>query len=81
MEREIGMSKLSHKHVSRRGVLKGAAATGLGLGAASSVFLPTAFGRQASGNVVFWTTHSGLGFEAMQKIGEDYNALGTGHTV
>lgn len=75
------MSKLSHKQVSRRKVLKGAAATGLGLGAASSVYLPTAFGRQESGEVIFWTTHSGLGFEAMEKIGEDYNAMDTGHTV
>lgn len=75
------MSILSHKHVSRRSVLKGAAATGLGLGVASSVYLPTAFGRQESSNVVFWTTHTGLGFEAMQKIGEAYNAMGTGHTV
>ena len=62
-------------------MLKGAAATGLGLGVASSVYLPTAFGRQEPGKVVFWTTHSGLGFEAMQKIGENYNAMETGHTV
>ena len=75
------MSKLSHTHVSRRKVLKGAAATGLGLGAASSVYLPTAFGRQEPGQVVFWTTHSGLGFEAMEQIGEAYNAMDTGHTV
>lgn len=75
------MSKLSHKEVSRRKVLKGAAATGLGLGAASSVYLPTAFGRQEPGEVLFWTTHSGLGFEAMEQIGEAYNALDRGHTV
>lgn len=35
------MSKFAHKQVNRRSVLKGAAATGLGLGAASSVYLPT----------------------------------------
>ncbi len=75
------MSKFAHKHINRRSVLKGAAATGFGLGAASSVYLPTAFGRQEKGKVVFWTTHSGLGFEAMQKIGEDYNAMGGAHEV
>lgn len=47
------MSKLSHKQVSRRNVLKGTAATGIGLGAASSVYLPTAFGRQEPGEVLF----------------------------
>lgn len=75
------MSQFTLKRVNRRSVLKGAAATGLGLGVASSAYLPTAFAKQESAPVVFWTTHSGLGFEAMQKIGEAYNALGTGHTV
>lgn len=75
------MSRFTHKHVTRRSVLKGAAATGLGLGVASSVYLPTAFGRQEKGKVVFWTTHTGLGFEAMQKIGEAYNGMGGAHEV
>lgn len=75
------MSQFTHKRVNRRSVLKGAAATGLGLGVASSVYLPTAFAKQDAAPVVFWTTHSGLGFEAMEKIGEQYNAMQSAYKV
>ncbi len=75
------MSQFTHKRVSRRSVLKGAAATGMGLGVASSVYLPTAFAKQDKAPVVFWTTHTGLGFEAMQKIGEQYNAASEKYAV
>ncbi|MCA9834898.1 MAG: ABC transporter substrate-binding protein [Thermomicrobiales bacterium] len=75
------MSQFTHKRVNRRSVLKGAAATGLGLGVASSIYLPTAFAAQDAAPITFWTAHSGLGFDALTKISEQYNAMQSNYVV
>lgn len=62
------------KRVNRRRVLKGTAATGLGLGVASQAFAVPNILAQEKAPVTFWTTHTDLGFEALTKIGEDFNA-------
>jgi multiple sugar transport system substrate-binding protein len=78
MSRELRstVAKIATTHVSRRGVLKGAA--GLGAAAAgSAIFASPMVNAQEKGKVVFWTTHSDIGLEALQKIGTDFNAQST----
>ena len=82
MSKEIRslVDKVSTKQVSRRGVLKGAA--GLGVAAAgSAIFAVPMINAQEKGQVTFWTTHSDLGLQALQKIGEEFNAQSTTSTV
>lgn len=67
--------------IDRRRVLKGAAATGLGLGMASQAYAIPSLLAQEKAPVTFWTTHTDLGFEALTKIGEDYNAQSDDFTV
>ncbi|MEJ7839510.1 MAG: hypothetical protein WKF81_11880, partial [Thermomicrobiales bacterium] len=73
-------SQFANKQIDRRGVLKGAAAAGIGAVAATAGLRGVAAqGTPAVDNplvtptadatrVVFWTTHSDLGFEALSKI-------------
>src|SRR5690606_38234114 len=79
---EAGMSedfrnnvvKFAAKQVNRRGVLKGAAVAGIGAAGMSKVFSAPSILAQEKAPVTFWTTHSDLGLEALQKIGENFNA-------
>jgi multiple sugar transport system substrate-binding protein len=77
----IDKRRTMSRSIDRRRVLKGAAATGLGLGAASQTFSIPSIMAQDKAPVVFWTTHTDLGFEALTKIGEDYNAQSDAFTV
>lgn len=74
-------TSLFGKRVDRRKVLKGTAATGIGLGAASSAFAVPNILAQEKAPVVFWTTHTATGFEALTQIGEDFNAQSDAYTV
>lgn len=69
------------KHVNRRKVLKGTAATGLGLGVASRAFSIPSIMAQDKAPVTFWTTHTATGFDALKQIGEDFNAQSDEYTV
>ncbi len=73
-------SKAATHQVSRRTLVKGAAGLGAAT-AASSVFSVPAIVGQSKQPVVFWTTHSAIGLEALQKIGENFNAQSTTSTV
>jgi len=64
------------KHVSRRSLVKGAAGVGAAA-AASAVFAVPMVNAQEKGKVTFWTTHSDIGFDALTKIGEEFNAQST----
>jgi multiple sugar transport system substrate-binding protein len=66
----------SGKQVTRRTLVKGAAGAGAAV-AASSVFAMPMVNAQEKGKVTFWTTHSDIGFDALTKIGEDFNAQST----
>lgn len=78
MSREVKnkVEQLAGRQVTRRGVLKGAAGIGAA-SAASAVFAVPMVNAQEKQPVTFWTTHSGIGLEALQKIGEDFNAAST----
>jgi len=66
-------SRVAGKHITRRGLVKGA--TGLGVAAAASTtFTMPMINAQEKGKVTFWTTHSDIGLDALKKIGEDFNA-------
>ena len=66
----------SGKHVSRRTLVKGAA--GLGAAAAmSTAYAIPMVNAQEKGKVTFWTTHGDLGLQALQQIGEEFNAQST----
>ncbi|MCO5216992.1 MAG: ABC transporter substrate-binding protein [Thermomicrobiales bacterium] len=67
------MSQFTHKRVNRRSVLKGAAATGLGLGVASSVYLPTAFAAQEKRQVLAWVTHGEPDLTTLHNIVDAFN--------
>jgi len=69
------------KRIDRRKVLKGTAATGLGLGIASQAFAVPSILAQEKAKITFWTTHTDLGFEALTKIGEDFNAQSDAYEV
>jgi multiple sugar transport system substrate-binding protein len=64
------------KHVSRRSLVKGAAGVGAAA-AASTVFAVPMINAQEKAPVTFWTTHSGIGFDALTQIGADFNAQST----
>ena len=64
------------KQVSRRSLVKGAAGLGAAAAASSVFSVPNVVG-QAKGKVTFWTTHSDIGFDALTKIGQDFNAQST----
>lgn len=74
------VNKAATHQVSRRTLVKGAAGLGAAAAASSVFAVPTIVG-QAKGPVVFWTTHSAIGLEALQKIGENFNAQSTTSTV
>jgi multiple sugar transport system substrate-binding protein len=82
---EAGMSEqlkrqvitLGGKQISRRGVLKGSAALGVAAATGSAIFAAPMVNAQEKAPVVFWTTHSDIGLEALQKIGEEFNAQST----
>lgn len=65
--------KVLNHTISRRRVMKGAAAAGIGAAASSTFAIPTIVGQEKA-PVTFWTTHSDTGFEALTQIGEDFNA-------
>jgi multiple sugar transport system substrate-binding protein len=69
-------SRVAGKHVTRRSLVKGAAGLTVAA-AASSTFAVPMINAQAKGPVTFWTTHSDIGLEALQQIGEDFNAQST----
>lgn len=69
------------KQVSRRSLVKGAAGAGALAAAGSAVFAVPMVNAQEKAPVVFWTTHSDLGLQALQQIGEDFNAQSTTSTV
>ncbi len=69
------------KQVSRRTLVKGAAGAGALAAAGSAVFAVPMVSAQEKAPVVFWTTHSDLGLEALQAIGEAYNAQSDAYTV
>jgi multiple sugar transport system substrate-binding protein len=62
------------KQVSRRTLVKGAAGAGALAAAGSAVFAVPMVNAQEKGAVTFWTTHSDTGFDALTKIGEEFNA-------
>lgn len=62
-----------NRPVDRRRVLKGAAAISIG-GTASTAFAVPAVLGQEKGKVTFWTTHTDIGFDALTKISENFNA-------
>jgi len=64
------------KQVSRRSLVKGAAAVGAAA-AVSTTFGVPMVNAQSKGKVTFWTTHSDTGLEALKKIGENFNAQST----
>ena len=70
-----------NRPIDRRRVLKGAAATGLGLGIASQAYSIPSIMAQDKAPVTFWTTHTDLGFEALTKIGDDFNAQSKDYKV
>ncbi len=61
------------KQVSRRSIVKGAAGAGALAAAGSAVFAVPMVNAQEKAPVTFWTTHSDIGLEALQAIGEAYN--------
>jgi multiple sugar transport system substrate-binding protein len=80
------VANIASRQMDRRGVLKGAAAAGLGAAAAGtglrSVLAQDATPQATTApvtpaadatRVTFWTTHSGTGFEALTKITNDFN--------
>lgn len=69
------------KQVNRRSLVKGAAGAGMLAAAGSAVFAVPMVNAQEKSPVVFWTTHSDIGLEALQKIGENYNAQSDTYTV
>lgn len=68
--------RIVSRTISRRGLVKGAAVVGIGAAASTTFFAPTVLG-QSKGKVTFWTTHTDIGFEALKKIGADFNAKST----
>lgn len=69
------------KRVDRRKVLKGAAATGVGLGAASSAFAVPSILAQEKAPVVFWTTYTDFAFESLTMVTDNYNAQSDAYAV
>jgi multiple sugar transport system substrate-binding protein len=69
------------KQVSRRSLVKGAAGAGMLAAAGSAVFAVPMVNAQEKAPVTFWTTHSDIGLEALQAIGEAYNAQSENYTV
>jgi multiple sugar transport system substrate-binding protein len=69
------------KQVSRRSLAKGAAGAGMLAAAGSAVFAVPMVNAQEKAPVTFWTTHSDIGLEALQAIGEAYNAQSDAYTV
>ncbi len=69
------------KHVTRRSLVKGAAGAGALAAAGSAVFAVPMVNAQEKAPVTFWTTHSGIGFDALTKIGEEFNAQSETSTV
>jgi multiple sugar transport system substrate-binding protein len=65
---------LLDRTIDRRRLVKSTAVAGAGAAAASSVFsVPTVIGQEKQ-PVTFWTTHTTIGFDALTKIGEAFNA-------
>jgi multiple sugar transport system substrate-binding protein len=65
---------LLDRTIDRRRLVKSTAIAGAGAAAASSVFsVPTVIGQEKA-PVTFWTTHTGIGFEALTKIAADFSA-------
>jgi ABC-type glycerol-3-phosphate transport system substrate-binding protein len=69
------------KQVSRRTLVKGAAGAGALAAAGSAVFAVPMVNAQEKSPVVFWTTHTDIGLEALKAIGENYNAQSDAYTV
>jgi len=69
------------KHVTRRSLVKGAAGAGALAAAGSAVFAVPMVNAQEKAPVTFWTTHSDIGLEALQAIGENFNAQSETSTV
>jgi multiple sugar transport system substrate-binding protein len=78
---DYSKKSLLGKQVNRRKVLKGTAASGLGLGVASRAFSTPSILAQDKAPVVFWTTHTSPDLEALQQIGEEFNAQSDEYTV
>ncbi len=74
------LDRTAAKQVSRRSLVKGAAGLGAAAAASSVFTVPNVMG-QAKGKVTFWTTHSDIGFDALTKIGQDFNAQSTANEV
>jgi multiple sugar transport system substrate-binding protein len=70
-------SSLLNRPIDRRRLIKTAAIAGAGAAAASTAFSAPAVLAQDKKPVTFWTTHTGIGFEALTKIGQDFNAKST----
>ena len=64
-------ARLLGRTINRRRLVQGAAVAGA---AASTVFSAPAVIGQGKQPVVFWTTHTNIGWEALQKIAADFNA-------
>jgi multiple sugar transport system substrate-binding protein len=63
----------SIRGVTRRSFVKGAAVGA----AASTVFAVPTIAAQEKGKVTFWTTHSGIGFDGLVQVTNDFNAQST----
>jgi multiple sugar transport system substrate-binding protein len=64
-------TRILGRSINRRRLVQGAAVAGA---AASTVFSAPAVLGQDKQPVTFWTTHTGIGWEALQKIAQDFNA-------
>jgi multiple sugar transport system substrate-binding protein len=74
-------NSLLGKRVDRRRVLKGTAATGLGLGVASQAYSIPSILAQEKAPVTFWTTYTDFGFESLTLLVESYNAQSDAYAV
>jgi len=66
-------TKLLGRSINRRRLIQSAALAGAGAAASSAFTAPAVLG-QSKAKVTFWTTHTGIGFDALKKIAADFTA-------